>query len=82
MVEEFTEVAAQANRGSFPVPPQFEPEMTQGQSRITADAAEKIEMLAFQLLSITRGRQDNPELIAREAFISIDRCINSIANYH
>ena len=46
---------------------------------IATDVADKIEVLAFQLLSISKTTKTNPRAVLVEALTSIDRCISSLA---
>ena len=51
-------------------------------SHTTVDVPKKIEMLAFQLLSISWFRHGDAEKVVREVLVSIDQFIMSIAPRH
>lgn len=46
------------------------------------DVVERIELLAVHLLSISKLRKTDPDGVMREALISIDQCLASIAHRH
>ena len=49
--------------------------------RATADVIDKIELLAIQLLSISKASKADPDAVMMEALRSIDRCIVSMASH-
>lgn len=46
------------------------------------DIVDKIELLAIQLLSISRSSKSDPEALLREALLSIEECITAIGSRH
>ena len=54
---------------------------TSSRPRVSFDVIDKIELLAVQLLSISKSKAE-PEAIMREALLQIDKCIESIASKH
>lgn len=57
-------------------------ERTGQRPRVSADVVDKIELLAIELLSISRSSKADPEALMRSALISIDQCIVSISTRH
>lgn len=51
-------------------------------SRFTMEVADKIEVLAIELMSISQAGKADPEAIMRDALMSIDRCLGSIVPLH
>jgi hypothetical protein len=50
------------------------------QPRVHDDIADTIELLAIQLLSISKSCRADPEAVLREALLSMEECITAIAS--
>lgn len=50
--------------------------------RARDDIVDKIELLAIQLLSLSKSRKAEPEALLREALLSIEECIVAIGSKH
>lgn len=67
------QVAVVSSPVSAPPPPRLQ---------VGKDVHHKIELLAIQLLSISKSNISDPRALMREALISIDECIVSISSRH
>lgn len=56
--------------------------LAQARPREHEGIVDKIELLAIQLLSISKSSKHNPDAVLREALLSIEECITTIASKH
>ncbi len=54
----------------------------ESQPRVCDNIVDRIELLAIQLLSLSKSRKAEPEALLREALLSIEDCIVAIGSKH
>lgn len=79
--------AGAVSSDATPPPPVVKPQLSQAPRaqpwpRVRDDVVDKIELLAIQLLSISKSKKAEPEALLREALMSIEECIVAIGSRH